>query len=128
MKELRKRKIRTAIATSNSIDLVKVASKSLHLERYIDFICTGCSVPKGKPAPDVYLKAAQELDTDPSECLVFEDVPMGIMAGKNAGMEVCAVEDAFSRDQEKTIRSLADYYIQDYDQILRNRYEILRKD
>lgn len=128
LKELRKRKIRTAIATSNSIDLVKVASKSLHLERYIDFICTGCSVPKGKPASDVYLKAAQELDTDPSECLVFEDVPMGIMAGKNAGMEVCAVEDAFSRDQEKTIRSLADYYIQDYDQILRNTYEILRKD
>lgn len=128
LNELKAKKIRTAIATSNSIDLVKAVSDSLRLEQYIDFVCTGCSVPKGKPAPDVYLKAAEELDVKPSECLVFEDVPMGIMAGKNAGMKVCAVEDAFSRSQEETIRSLADYYIRDYNEVLQNTYEVLRKE
>lgn len=55
----------------------------------------------GKPAPDVYLKAAESLQTSPENCLVFEDVPMGILAGKNAGMKVCAVEDEFSKVQEK---------------------------
>lgn len=124
LRELRERKIRTAIATSNSIDLVKAAGESLHLERYIDIVCTGCSVPRGKPAPDVYLSAAEKLGVEPSACLVFEDVPMGILAGKNAGMKVCAVEDAFSRDQEEKIRSLADYYIRDYKEVLSNTYEI----
>lgn len=123
LKELKRRKIPTAIATSNSIDLVNAADKSLYLREYIDTVCTGCSVPKGKPAPDVYLKAAQELGVKPAQCLVFEDVPMGILAGKNAGMTVCAVEDPFSRDQEETIRNLADYYIRDYRQILNNTYE-----
>ena len=43
---------------------------------------------------------AGELAVEPERCLVFEDVPMGILAGKNAGMRVCAVEDDFSRPQE----------------------------
>ncbi len=123
LKELKRRRIPAAIATSNSIDLVNAAADSLHLRAYIDIVCTGCSVPKGKPAPDVYLKAAQELGARPQECLVFEDVPMGILAGKNAGMTVCAVEDAFSRNQEAAIRSLADYYIRDYRQVLDGTYE-----
>ena len=54
-----------------------------------------------KPAPDVYLKVAEDLQVDPSCCLVFEDVPNGILAGKNAGMEVCAVDDEFSRSFEQ---------------------------
>ncbi|MCI7812352.1 MAG: HAD family phosphatase [Lachnospiraceae bacterium] len=125
LSELKRRGIKMAIATSNSMELVKAAQESLHLERYIDFVCTGCSVARGKPAPDVYLKAAEELGISPLECLVFEDVPMGILAGKNAGMKVCAVEDDFSRDQEETIRALADYYIRDYREVLDGTYEKL---
>ena len=56
---------------------------------------------KGKPAPDVYLKVAEDLGVQPEECLVFEDVPKGIEAGRNAGMTVCAVDDAFSASDEK---------------------------
>ena len=79
----------------------------------------------GKPAPDVYLKAAESLQTSPENCLVFEDVPMGILAGKNAGMKVCAVEDEFSKVQEKKKRELADYYIQNYNDIQDKTYEVL---
>ena len=79
----------------------------------------------GKPAPDVYLMVAGELAVEPERCLVFEDVPMGILAGKNAGMRVCAVEDDFSRPQEEKKRKLADYYIQDYDDIEKETYEVL---
>ena len=41
-------------------------------------------------------------------------------------MTVCAMEDAYSRDQEEKIRSLADYYIRSFDQVLDQTYEILR--
>ena len=82
-------------------------------------------VNKGKPAPDVYLKAAGQLGADPSACLVFEDVPMGILAGKNAGMRVCAVDDWFSRPQDAKKRELADYFIHSYEDITNQTYEVL---
>ena len=75
---------------------------------------TACEVAKGKPAPDIYLAVAEKLQAEPSRCLVFEDIEMGIMAGKNAGMEVCAVEDEFSMNQIEAKKKLADYYIKDY--------------
>jgi len=61
----------------------------------------------------------------PEHCLVFEDVPMGILAGKRAVMKVCAIEDAFSKKQEAQKRELADWYIEDYREILE---EELRKE
>ena len=90
-----------------------------------DRICTSCEVNKGKPAPDVYLKAAGQLGAEPSACLVFEDVPMGILAGKNAGMRVCAVDDWFSRPQDAKKRELADYFIHSYEDITNQTYEVL---
>ncbi|MFR9064078.1 MAG: HAD family hydrolase [[Clostridium] scindens] len=79
----------------------------------------------GKPSPDVYLLVAKEMGVHPEICLVFEDVPMGILAGKNAGMRVCAVDDDFSRPQEDKKKKLADYYIQDYYDIKKETYEVL---
>ncbi len=111
------RNIPVGIATSNSRELVEAVGKSLHFEEYIQEIVTACEVERGKPAPDVYLEAASRLGAQPFRCLVFEDVPMGILAGKNAGMQVCAVEDAFSAGQQEEKRKLADYYIADYHEI-----------
>ena len=81
---------------------------------------------KGKPAPDVYLAAAKALNVSPENCLVFEDVPMGILAGKNAGMKVCAVEDSYSKEQMEQKKKLADYYIKDYDEVLNQTFEVLK--
>lgn len=113
----RSQDIPVGIATSNSRELVEAVGKSLHFEEYIQEIVTACEVERGKPAPDVYLEAASRLGAQPFRCLVFEDVPMGILAGKNAGMRVCAVEDAFSAEQKEEKRKLADYYITDYHEI-----------
>ena len=72
----------------------------------------------GKPAPDIYLNVAGRLGVAPGKCLVFEDVPAGILAGKRAGMTVCAVDDEFSRHMEAEKKSLADYFIRDYYDII----------
>lgn len=115
---LKLRHIKIGIATSNSNLLVDEFIKAKHLKDYIDAVTTGCDVCKGKPAPDVYLATAAKLCVDPADCLVFEDIPMGILAGKNAGMTVCAIEDAYSADQRKEKMELADYYIEDFREIL----------
>lgn len=118
LKELKKRDIQAGISSSNSRELILMVLRAHEIEDYFACVTTCCEVPASKPAPDVYLKTAQKLGVEPGECLVFEDVPMGILAGKRAGMKVCAIEDAFSKKQEEEKRKLADWYIQDYYELL----------
>ena len=109
--------IRIGIATSNSRELAEATLEALGIREYFCCVMTSCDVAKGKPAPDVYLATAKVLEAKPEDCLVFEDIEMGILAGKNAGMEVCAVEDEFSMNQIEEKKRLADYYIKDYFEI-----------
>lgn len=124
--EIRARGIKVGIASSNSRDLIMTCLKGNQIEDCFDCIRTSCDVAHGKPSPDIYLSVAEEFAVQPEACLVFEDVPMGILAGLNAGMKVCAVEDKYALDQSEKIRSLAHYYIRNYDEIFEGTYEILR--
>lgn len=112
--------IPAGIATSNSRELVELIIKRHKLEGYFSVIRTSCEVPKGKPSPDIYLLVARDLNANPCECLVFEDVLQGVMAGRNAGMKVCAVYDKFSEHYTELKRSLADYYIESFTDILQD--------
>ncbi len=123
--EMKRQGKKLGIATSNGRTLVDDTLEALGVAGYFDVVRTACEVAKGKPAPDVYLLVADELGVEPGRCLVFEDVPMGILAGKNAGMKVCGVDDECSRPQEEKKKSLADYYIYRYDDIKNGTYEVL---
>ncbi|WP_330581373.1 HAD family phosphatase [Murimonas intestini] len=125
LEDMHSRDIRMGIATSNGRGLVDAVLEARKLGGYFHSVCTACEVAKGKPSPDIYLKVASDLDVKPENCLVFEDIPMGILAGKNAGMSVCAVEDEFSAHQRDKKRAWADYYIETYDDIYTNTYEVL---
>ena len=92
---------------------------SLQIRNYFDVILTSHEFPKGKSSPDIYLKVSSELGISPQDCLVFEDIPTGILAGKNAGMTVCAVEDDFSEGCRKEKEALSDYMIKDYGELIR---------
>ncbi len=117
IKRMHEKGYKMGIATSNSRDLVEALDNRLHISDYIKVIVTNDEVPNGKPAPDIYLKVAEVLNSKPETCLVFEDVPGGIKSGKNAGMKVCAVYDKFSMEMDEEKRALADYYIRDYGEI-----------
>ena len=64
------------------------------------------------------MHAANILGSRPEECIVFEDVPAGILAGKAAGMETIAVYDEFSEKLYEEKIKLADHYITDYSELL----------
>lgn len=115
---LKEKQISMAIATSNSRELVETVLKVHDIFDYFSAIVTGSDVKKGKPDPEIYLKAAGAIKVAPENCLVFEDIVFGIMAGKNAGMRVCAVEDTYSESQRERKRELADYYIGSFEEIL----------
>ncbi len=114
LQELKRRGIKTGIATSNSCELVTEVLQSLGVRSSFDAVHTACEVAAGKPAPDIYLYVAEKLGVPPEECLVFEDIVMGIRAGKSAGMQVCAVQDEFSMYEEAEKKQEADYFIESY--------------
>ena len=114
---LKSRDIRIGISTSNSGYLTDIILNAHGIRDYFDCIRAGCNEISGKPAPDVYLLSAQDLKLDPKNCLVFEDLVAGILAGKAAGMKVCAVKDDFSEYQLEEKQRLSDYYISNYFEI-----------
>lgn len=58
-------------------------------------------IHKGKPDPGCLSGSCQAFECVHTKCLVFEDVPLGIMAAKRAGMRCCAVEDAYSAPERE---------------------------
>ena len=64
-------------------------------EAYFDALVTAEDVVHKKPAPDIYLKAAEKLGLPPARCLVVEDAPAGVEAGKKAGARVLALTTSF---------------------------------
>ena len=106
--------IKMGIATSNSIELVSAVLKALDIEKYFTQIRTSCEVGRGKPFPDIYLKVAKDLKVDPSRCLVFEDIPNGVRAAKNAGMTAWCIRDRQKEELWHETKQLSDHYIMDY--------------
>ncbi len=118
LEEVTKRKIKCGIASSNSAFLIEACLKAHNIKQYIPTFVTSGEVQSSKPAPDVYLEAARRLGVDPWDCLVFEDILPGIMAGVNAGMKTCAVWDDYSGEFWEEKKQLADYWIMDYYDLL----------
>ncbi|MDP5032489.1 MAG: HAD family hydrolase [Paraglaciecola sp.] len=81
--------INFCLATSSSRPRTLNALKITGLNQYFsDNVFTTSEVAKGKPAPDLFLHAAQKMGVAPEKCLVFEDSLSGIQAAKSAGMDV----------------------------------------
>jgi beta-phosphoglucomutase len=68
--------------------------KQIGLDGYFDAVSDGNNIKNSKPDPEVFLKAAAFISTDPADCLVIEDAVSGAEAGHRGGMKVAAVGDA----------------------------------
>jgi HAD superfamily hydrolase (TIGR01509 family) len=80
-----------AVASSSRRVFLDIKLERVGLMRYFDATIAGDEVPRGKPAPDLFLAAAQALDVEPVECLAIEDAPAGADAAEAAGMRVITV-------------------------------------
>jgi len=89
--DLRNSGIKTAVATSAPTSNLNYVLDNLNIRHQFDAIVDASMVSKGKPDPEIYLKAAERLDIKPEQCVVFEDSISGIKSGQNAGMVVVAL-------------------------------------
>lgn len=85
---LKEKNIPRTIATMSEWDNVEFYIKEFHLEKWFDLdkiVYSDGTIP-GKPAPDIFLIAAEKIGLNPSDCLVIEDAIAGINSAKNAGI------------------------------------------
>jgi HAD superfamily hydrolase (TIGR01509 family) len=91
-----------SVAVASSGDEIKVAAnlKKIGLPmEFWDTVVTAEHVTQKKPAPDIFLYAAQALEIDPTDCVVVEDAINGIQAAKAAGMRCVAVAHTFPAER-----------------------------
>jgi HAD superfamily hydrolase (TIGR01509 family) len=88
---LRAHGIKTALATSAGPGNIDFIVDGLGIRDQFDAIIGGAEVQKGKPDPEIYLKAAALVGVDPADCWVIEDSLQGIASGLNAGMQVVGI-------------------------------------
>ena len=93
LQNLSTRGLPIGLATSSISELVIPFLERHDIKKFFTQITTGEEVINGKPAPDIYLRAAEKLQIAPENCLVVEDALAGIQAGKSAGMKVAAIPD-----------------------------------
>jgi HAD superfamily hydrolase (TIGR01509 family) len=87
--DLKVREVKVAVASSSVRERLDRTLARAGLE--FDVSIAGDEVEHGKPAPDMFLAAAERMNVDPSRCVVVEDSPPGIAAGRAAGMPTLAV-------------------------------------
>ncbi len=100
LKYLKESNYKVAVASSSNMNHIINNMEKTGLKKYIDEFASGAEVENGKPAPDVFLLAAERLGVKPEECLVLEDSKAGVIAGSSAGAKVIMVPDMFKPDEE----------------------------
>lgn len=115
MKLLRKRGIRTALASSAATEVVYHNLSLAGIEpRLFDHIVDSTRIKNKKPAPDIFLAASDNLGIPPCNCLVIEDAPPGIEAARRAEMKVVAL----STTLPKSFLTNSDYVVDSFEDLI----------
>lgn len=102
----------TAIATSSNCDkMACLYARHPEIKNLVTTVLTAEDARRSKPAPDCYLAAAERLGADISKCIVFEDSPNGLAAGRASGAFVIGVCTSLAAAE---IEPLCDMYIEDF--------------
>jgi beta-phosphoglucomutase family hydrolase len=88
LKQAKDQGMKMAVATSAITANADFTLDGLDIRHFFDAVVDSTMVIKGKPDPQIYLKAAQLLNISPADCVVFEDALAGIESAKAAGMDV----------------------------------------
>jgi len=115
-KELKKRKVKTILASGSSIETIQITLKQAGIEDLFPEFTSADNLKKPKPAPDVFLEAAKKIKVNPSECIAFEDAYSGIDSAKSAAMTTIGI--ATSLDKDELLKAGADHAANNYKELL----------
>ena len=105
--------VKMAIASAAITDNINFVVDNLDVRQYFDALVSADDVTTSKPDPETFLKAAEKLQADPADCIVFEDAPKGVEAAQNAGMRCVVITTAHPKEDfqqyDNVIAYIADY-------------------
>ena len=96
----REKKVPMAVASSSATEQIVSNLEIAGIREYFSGIVSGTEVKRGKPAPDIFLLAAEKISCKPGDCYVFEDSENGIKAGYAAGCRTVMVPDLMEASSE----------------------------
>lgn len=120
LKEARRQKCKTALVTMSVCQQATRVLKIIDLVGEFDFVATRDDVDRGKPDPEIYHLALNELQVSPKESLAIEDSPSGVQAALAAGVNVIAVATPFTRKSLHLMKNLPKNMIVDEPSHLKN--------
>ena len=101
IKVLHKAGVKLAVASASPSPWIKMTVERFNLEDYfISLVSSDHVLGKGKPAPDIYLKAAENIDSSPSDCLAFEDSKKGVASAKAAGLKCVGFLNGYNKEED----------------------------
>lgn len=113
---LRANDVKLAVASSSTRKMILHNLETNGVLQYFDAVVSGEDIINGKPAPDIFLKAAEQIGCEPQECYVFEDGYNGIRAGAAAGCVTVMVPDLLMPTDE--MRQLSTAICSDLQEVL----------
>lgn len=125
---LKQHKIKIGVGTSNSMNLAKKVLINNGVLDYFDTIVVGTNEIKGKPFPDIFINVANNLGVKYENCLVLEDVYVGVKAAINAGMQVFGIKDKYAEKEWDKINSLTSVFTDDYYLIMEEIKKIINSE
>ena len=118
MMKFRSMGIPMIVASSSPVMAIEKMLTYFRLESVFTGFVSGSNVKHGKPAPDIFLAAAEKLKVKPEDCLVIEDSDAGVEAAKRAGMKVVGFANPNSHNQKLNEADLVvDDFMAEWDQI-----------
>ena len=101
---------RLAVASGSERQVVEEVVSIANLRRFFEAVVTSADVARGKPAPDIFLRAAALLAVAPVDCWVIEDSKPGVAAGLAAGMRVIAITNTHPAEELKAATHVLSSY------------------
>ena len=106
LSRLRSEGYQIAVCSNSIRSTIELMMEKAHLKQYLDLIVSNEDVKKAKPDPEMYITAMQKLGLHPDECIVVEDNPKGIQAGKASGAAVLEVATVYDVNYENISRKI----------------------
>ena len=116
--DLKNSNLKLALGSSSPKKLINEVIENFNIKNYFKIVRSGENVREGKPAPDLFLKIAEELDIKPKKIVVIEDSHNGVKAAKKAGMNCIGFVNENSGNQDL---SIADFIIDDFSQLSKDK-------
>ena len=116
LKYLKANNIKVAVASSSPTEMIKQHLKNTNLTQYYDFVVGGDQIHKGKPDPEIFLKAVEHFQIKPENALVLEDSKSGILAAHAGNIPVICIPDLVEHSKE--ISDLTWYTLPSLDKVI----------